>query len=167
MRSNAWLVSSRGFNTLFANKLLVMIDGRTVYSPLFAGVFWDMQNVVLEDVERIEVVSGPGGTLWGANAVNGVINIITKSSKETQGLYASVSAGTYIKDKAEISYGGKLGKKLTYRVYGQHFDRKPMQMPDGTDFTDAWRVTQGGLEWTGTEVMRILILCREIISEAR
>ena len=89
LNSSAWIISARGFNAIFSNKLLVMIDGRTVYSPLFAGVLWDVQNVLLEDVERIEVVSGPGGTLWGANAVNGVINIITKSASETQGLYLS------------------------------------------------------------------------------
>jgi iron complex outermembrane receptor protein len=81
--SHDWAITARGFNTALANKLLVMIDGRTVYTPLFSGVFWDVQNVLLEDVERIEVISGPGGTLWGANAVNGVINIITKSARDT------------------------------------------------------------------------------------
>ena len=83
---NKWAITCRGFNEAFANKMLVMIDGRTVYTPLFAGVFWDVQDVMLEDVDRIEVIRGPGGTLWGANAVNGVINIITKSAKDTQGL---------------------------------------------------------------------------------
>src|SRR5690606_22529132 len=82
--SSQWAISARGFNNVLANKLLVMIDGRTVYTPLYAGVFWDVQNLVLEDVDRIEVISGPGGTLWGSNAVNGVINIITKHSKESQ-----------------------------------------------------------------------------------
>src|SRR5947207_8686075 len=85
-RSQEWAISARGFNNTLANKLLVMIDGRAVYTPLYAGVFWDVQNVLLEDVDRIEVVSGPGGTLCGANAVNGVINIITRSAKDTQGL---------------------------------------------------------------------------------
>jgi outer membrane cobalamin receptor len=83
--SSAWNISARGFNANLSNKLLVLIDGRTVYSPLFSGVFWDVQNVILEDLDRIEVISGPGGTLWGANAVNGVINVITKSAQETQG----------------------------------------------------------------------------------
>ena len=83
--SRQWAISARGFNNTLANKLLVMIDGRAVYTPLYAGVFWEVQHVLLEDVDRIEVVSGPGGTLWGANAVNGVINIITKSAKDTQG----------------------------------------------------------------------------------
>ena len=83
--SHDWAISARGFNTNLGNKLLVMIDGRTVYTPLYSGVFWDVQDYLLEDVDRIEVISGPGGTLWGANAVNGVINIITKAAKDTQG----------------------------------------------------------------------------------
>jgi iron complex outermembrane recepter protein len=85
LNSSAWIVGVRGFNTLFSNKLLVMIDGRTIYTPLFGGVIWDLQHVLLEDVERIEVVSGPGGTLWRANAVNGVINVVTRKSSNTQG----------------------------------------------------------------------------------
>src|SRR5215510_6909551 len=85
--SRQWAISARGFNNTLANKLLVMIDGRAVYTPLYAGVFWDVQNVLLEDVDRIEVVSGPGGTLWGANAVNGVINVVSKEARQTQGLY--------------------------------------------------------------------------------
>jgi iron complex outermembrane receptor protein len=153
MNSSAWIIGARGFNTIFANKLLVMIDGRTVYTPLFAGVFWDMQNVLLEDVERIEVVSGPGGTLWGANAVNGVINIITKSSKETAGLYASVAAGTFIKDNAAIRLGGKIGKKIGYRIYGEHFDRNPTKLDNGSNNMDRWGLTQGGfrIDWDGNK----------------
>ena len=88
-----YAVSARGFNNPFANKLLVLIDGRTVYSPLFSGVFWDAQDVVLEDIDRIEVISGPGATLWGANAVNGVINIITRSAADTQGTLLAGGAG--------------------------------------------------------------------------
>src|SRR5690606_16734235 len=83
VNASQWAISARGFNNVLANKLLVLIDGRSVYTPLYAGVFWDVQNLILEDIDRIEVISGPGGTLWGANAVNGVINIITKSSKDT------------------------------------------------------------------------------------
>ena len=99
--SHEWAITARGFNAAplrnntLSNKLLVMIDGRSVYTPLFGGVFWDVQNVLLEDIDRIEVVSGPGGTLWGANAVNGVINIITKKAKETQGMYVTASTGTF------------------------------------------------------------------------
>jgi iron complex outermembrane receptor protein len=123
LNSSAWIIGARGFNAIFANKLLVMIDGRTVYSPLFAGVFWDVQNVLLEDVDRIEVISGPGGTAWGANAVNGVINIITKKASETQGVYASVGTGNYLRRNASLRYGGKLGPNLSYRLYGMHADR--------------------------------------------
>src|SRR6185503_2537412 len=93
VNSHDWAISARGFNNTLANKLLVMIDGRSVYTPLDAGVFWDVQNVLLEDVDRIEVVSGPGGTLWGANAVNGVINIVTKSARDTQGLLIEGGGG--------------------------------------------------------------------------
>jgi iron complex outermembrane receptor protein len=146
LHANAWIISSRGFNTIFANKLLVMIDGRTVYTPLFGGVVWELQNVLLEDVDRIEVVSGPGGTLWGANAVNGVINIITKSSKETQGLYASGLAGTFVNNMEALRYGGRVGQKIHYRVYGQHYDRNPTTKADGTEYTDAWGMTQGGFK---------------------
>ena len=150
LNANAWIISSRGFNTLFANKLLVMIDGRTVYTQLFAGVFWDLQNVLLEDIDRIEVVSGPGGALWGTNAVNGIINIITKRSTETQGVYVSALAGTFIKDHAAVRWGGKIGKKFAYKIYGQHFDRNATQNLSGTDNPDAWGLTQGGfrMDWT-------------------
>ncbi len=153
LNANAWIISSRGFNTIFANKLLVMIDGRTVYTPLFGGVLWELQNALLEDVDRIEVVSGPGGTLWGVNAVNGVINIITKNSKETRGLYVSALGGTFVKDKASVRYGSKIGENISLKVYGQHSDRNPTRMQNGTDYTDAWRSTQAGfrMDWNGTK----------------
>src|SRR5690606_9775906 len=93
VNASQWAISARGFNNVLANKLLVLIDGRTVYTPMYAGVFWDSQHVMLDNIERIEVISGPGGALWGANAVNGVINIITKSSKETQGAFVEVGYG--------------------------------------------------------------------------
>src|ERR1051325_6148623 len=91
---NKWAISSRGSNGRFANKLLVLIDGRSVYTPLFSGVYWNVQDVLLEDVDRIEIIRGPGATLWGANAVNGVINIITKKAKDTQSALVSAGAGT-------------------------------------------------------------------------
>ncbi|GAB2769483.1 hypothetical protein GCM10027275_09970 [Rhabdobacter roseus] len=150
LNATSWIISARGFNTIFANKLLVMIDGRSVYTPFFGGVLWELQHVLLEDVDRIEVVSGPGGTLWGANAVNGVINVVTRSSADTQGTYASGSWGTFVKNTQALRYGGKIGEKVTYRVYGQRADRAPTRWPDGTTNHDAWRVIQGGFrtDWS-------------------
>lgn len=145
LSSSVWLISARGFNSIFSNKLLVMIDGRTVYTPLYGGVLWEQQNVLLEDIDHIEVVSGPGGSLWGANAINGVINIVTKSTKHTQGLYGSVAAGTFLKDMAALRYGGKIGDKLYYKIYSQHFDRNATTMASGAKNPDAWRMTQAGL----------------------
>ncbi|MDQ3015589.1 MAG: TonB-dependent receptor plug domain-containing protein, partial [Bacteroidota bacterium] len=148
--SHDWGISARGFNgapvasSSLADKLLVMIDGRTVYTPLFGGVYWDVQNVILEDIDRIEVVSGPGGTLWGSNAVNGVVNVITKSAKESQGLYLTGSVGTFIQDQAGIRYGGQIDSSLFYRVYGQRFDYGETQLADGNDAGDDWSITQGG-----------------------
>ncbi len=158
-RSNTWLIGSRGFNTLFANKLLVMIDGRTVYTPLFAGVFWEMQHVLLEDIDKIEVVSGPGGALWGANAVNGIINVITKNTRETTGLYASGTLGTLLRNQAEIRYGGKIDERTSFKVYGLHFNRDNFKRPDGTDADDAWHSSQGGfqVDWTDDRNDRLMV----------
>jgi len=149
VNSHDWAISARGFNNTIANKLLVMIDGRTVYTRLYAGVFWDVQNVLLEDLDRIEVVSGPGGTLWGANAVNGVINIITKSAKDTQGTYLSGAGGSLLQDFGAARYGGSIGTNLYYRVYGQRFDRNSTVFPSGQDAADSSEMTQGGfrLDW--------------------
>ncbi|WP_256011894.1 TonB-dependent receptor plug domain-containing protein [Desertivirga xinjiangensis] len=140
-----WIISSRGFNSIYSNKLLVMIDGRNVYSPLFAGVFWDAQNVLLEDVDRIEVISGPGGTQWGGNAVNGVINIITKKTRETKGLFVSETVGSFVKGGLEARYGGKINDKIFYKVYAQHLSRNNTHRVDGTGNTDDWALNQGGL----------------------
>ena len=114
-----WAISARGFNISTANKLLVLLDGRTIYSPLFSGVFWDVQDVVLADIDRIEVIRGPGGTLWGANAVNGVVNIITKPAADTQGGYVTLSAGTETRAIATARYGGTTGGGTAYRAYAK------------------------------------------------
>jgi len=142
--SYAWVVSSRGFDATYANKLQVMIDGRTVYTPLYAGVLWDAQSVLLEDVDRIEAVSGPGGALWGANAVNGVINVVTKSARDTQGLYVSGAGGSFLQDYGAVRYGGQVGSNLFYRVYGQRSDFDSTFNPDGSEGTNSWNLTQGG-----------------------
>lgn len=146
----AWGISARGMNAApaqnnaFANKLLVMIDGRSVYNPLFGGVFWDVQNVLLEDVERIEIVSGPGGTLWGSNAVNGVINVVTRSARSTQGLYFSQANGNFWENHTAIRYGGRIGDDLYYRVYGLGFSHDNAYLASGDDANDAWDLVQGG-----------------------
>jgi iron complex outermembrane receptor protein len=113
-----YAITARGFNNAVGNKLLVLIDGRTVYSPLFSGVFWDQQDVMLDDVERIEVISGPGATLWGANAVNGVINVITRTATDTQGTLVSAGLGNR-EQNAAFRYGGALGDAGHFRVYGK------------------------------------------------
>lgn len=144
--SSQWVVGIRGFTSLtgrLSPSLLVLIDGRSVYSPLFAGVFWEVQDLLLEDIERIEVIRGPGGTLWGANAVNGVINIITKHSKETQGGLATLGGGTEERTFGGVRYGGAVGERLHYRVYGKFFNRDALFHPTGEDFDD-WRMAQGG-----------------------
>jgi iron complex outermembrane recepter protein len=148
--SSQWAVSARGFNNVLANKLLVLIDGRTVYTPLYAGVFWDVQNLPLESVDRIEVISGPGGALWGANAVNGVINIITKRAEETQGLAVEAGGGTELHAFGVLRYGGRLGSGTSYRVYGQGFGRGATVTADGADAGDAWGFGQGGfrMDWS-------------------
>ena len=142
--AGAWVVTTRGFSNIFANKLLVMIDGRVVYTPLYAGVIWDMQNVLLEDIEQIEIVSGPGASLWGSNAVNGVINIITKNSKDTQGLYVSAGGGTALQDFSAIRYGGKIGDNSYFRFYAQRYDYDNFTLTNGTANSDRWDYTQGG-----------------------
>src|SRR5881409_1395033 len=121
--SRQWAISARGFNGTTANKLLVLIDGRTVYTPLFSGVFWDVEEVPLADIDRIEVISGPGATLWGANAVNGVINVIIKNAGETQGVLATAGGGTELRGVGTARYGGTLGSTAHYRVYGTGFGR--------------------------------------------
>ncbi len=142
--ANKWAVSSRGFNDLFANKLLVLIDGRTVYTPLFSGVFWDVQDTLLEDIERIEVIRGPGGTLWGANAVNGVINIITKKAQDTQGSLVTVATGNLEHNQEGLRYGGKLGESGYFRAYAKHFSRDNFVDTTGADAADKWDQQRGG-----------------------
>jgi iron complex outermembrane receptor protein len=144
MDANRWAISARGFGSQFANKMLVLIDGRTVYTPLFSGVYWDQQNVVLEDVERIEVVRGPGAALWGANAVNGVINVVTKSAHDTQGVMLVGGAGSELKGTATARYGGSFGDDGAWRIYGHGFDQDSLRTMGATDGSDDWKMAQGG-----------------------
>jgi len=147
--SRQWAISARGFNSTTANKLLVLIDGRTVYTPLFSGVFWDVQDVPLADIDRIEVISGPGAALWGANAVNGVINVISRNSKDTQGLLVSGGGGMELRGFGDARYGGTLSPAAHFRAYGKGFARQPTVLPTGLDATDDWHAAQGGfrVDW--------------------
>ena len=143
-------VTARGFNgfpvanSSLANKLLVLIDGRSVYTPLFGGVYWDVQNVLQENIKQIEVISGPAGALWGTNAVNGVVNVISKTAKETQGIYASVAAGLSLQDFGAVQFGSRIDTSFYYRAYIQRYDYRSSTLTNGEDAGDAWNITQGG-----------------------
>jgi iron complex outermembrane receptor protein len=141
--SSKWSIGIRGFGSRLTRDVLVLIDGRTVYTTLLAGTYWEVQNVLLDDVDRIEVIRGPGGTIWGPNAVNGVINIITKSSKDTHGALASVGGGNVDEGFVNARYGGGNGRSFDYRAYVLGFDRGPEFHSDRADF-DRWRAAQGG-----------------------
>jgi iron complex outermembrane receptor protein len=147
---NKWAIGSRGFNGRFDNKLLVLIDGRSVYTPLFSGVYWNIQDVMLEDIDRIEVIRGPGATLWGANAVDGVINIITKPAASTQSAIVTAGGGTEERGSAGVRYGGKVGDDTHYRIYGKYFDWGPSDYISGGTANDGWHAIRGGFraDWT-------------------
>lgn len=148
--SNKWAVSSRGLGGEFSNKLLVMVDGRTVYTPVFSNTYWDTQNTLLEDLDRIEVIRGPGATLWGANAVNGVINIITKSSADTQGGLVSLGTGNIDEVLSGFRYGGQLNSSTTGRVYLTYNQRDSFDLlADDTDANDDWNNLAGGFRLDG------------------
>jgi iron complex outermembrane receptor protein len=147
--ASGYTIGARGFNGSTSNKLLVLIDGRSVYTPLFAGVFWDAQDVMLEDIDRIEVISGPGGTLWGVNAVNGVINIITRPATSTQGGLLPAGIGNRDADVA-VRYGGSFGPGVQYRLYGMYFDQYHTKTDAESTLDDAWHKSQGGfrIDWS-------------------
>lgn len=138
-----YVITARGFANSDGNKLLVLIDGRSVYTPLSSGVSWDAQDVAIDDIERIEVISGPGGTLWGTNAVNGVINVITKSAAATQGGLLVAGAGNRLRD-ASVRQGGLLGDHGAYRVYAKAFDERHSDNAFGAANDDAWHKQQIG-----------------------
>src|SRR5467141_1585713 len=141
--SNTWSLGVRGFGSALSRSVLVLIDGRSVYTPLFAGVYWQVQDTLLEDIERIEVIRGPGGTIWGANAVNAVINIITKRAQETHGTLASTGGGNVDQGFFNFRYGAGNSKGFNYRIYGKGFTRGPEFHPDHQQFDD-WRMGQVG-----------------------
>ena len=155
----SWAVSARGFNGTFANKLLVMIDGRTVYSPIFGGVHWDSQDALIDDIDRIEVMRGPGAVMWGANAVNGVVNIITKAAQRTQGTQVTLGSGTQDQALTRFRHGGAAGRRGFYRFYAQHTLRSGDRNDQGALGTARWSFLQGGFrgDWTPTGADNITV----------
>lgn len=149
--SDKWSIGIRGFGSRLTRDVLVLIDGRTVYTTLLAGTYWEVQDTLLEDVDRIEVIRGPGGTISGPNAVNGVINIITKKATETYGTYVSAGGGNVDQGLLSVRYGGG-SDKLSYRMYGKSFTRGPEYHSDNANFDD-WRAVRGGfrVDWAHTD----------------
>ena len=141
---STWAISARGFNGEYSDKLLVLIDGRTVYTPIFSGVFWDAQDVPLDSIARIEVIRGPGATVWGANAVNGVISIITKSARDTQRGMVTAHGGTLEHIGGMIRYGGPLGSRGAYRVFTDGFEMGHFLTPEHQNGEDDWYIFHGG-----------------------
>jgi iron complex outermembrane recepter protein len=150
INANTWAISARGFNAEFSNALLVLVDGRNVYTPTFGGVFWDTLDVPLEDIERIEVIRGPGASVWGANAVNGVVNIITKKASETKGAMLVTGGGNLDQGFGTAQYGDSLGKETDYRVYSNYFNQNHLPSLTGQQGDDGWHLLQAGFRADST-----------------
>jgi len=150
--ANKWAISCRGFNNRFANKLLLLIDGHSAYTPTFAGVFWETQDILIEDVEQIEVIRGPGATLWGANAVNGIINIISKSARRTQGKLLTLGVGTERRFFTHFRFGSSIGNHFFYRFYLKAVTHDNFVGSEGETMADGWNVSRGGFraDWKCT-----------------
>ena len=159
LNANEWAITIRGFNGLFANKLLVLIDGRSVYTPISAGIFWETLDIPLADIERIEVIRGPGASLWGANAVNGIINVITKSAQETQGGYLDITVGNEDKLLADIRYGIETDDSLQARIFAKYAKRDSLITIDGDDADDDWDLLRGGfrIDWLASVSDRVML----------
>jgi iron complex outermembrane receptor protein len=157
--SSSWAVSARGFSSVNSEKLLVLSDTRSIYTPLFSGVAWDVQDYLLSDVERVEVIRGPGATLWGSNAVNGVINITTRSARDTHGSFASAQLGTFDRASLEARYGDETAGGVNYRVFGKYLDREGT-LNSTPDTDDAWSLGHLGFRTTGMARRAIPSRCR-------
>jgi iron complex outermembrane recepter protein len=159
VESSQWAISARGFNNTLANKMLVLIDGRSVYTPLHAGVFWEIQDLLLADIERIEVISGSGATLWGANAVNGIISITTKRAQDTPGFLVETGSGSQPRSFINFRYGGRFGSNGHYRMYGKAFGRDRTTFSNGRAADDRWHLGQGGfrLDWQKSRVNKFTV----------
>jgi iron complex outermembrane recepter protein len=144
INGSTWAIGARGFNQQFSNKLLVMIDGRIVYTPYFAGRLLGYRRCPLEDIDRIEVIRGPGGSVWGVNAVNGVISIFTKKAADTRGAMVEATAGNQVQGAGTVQYGGALGKKTDYRVFSEYFNNYHLEGFAGQNGADGWHMLRGG-----------------------
>jgi iron complex outermembrane receptor protein len=144
INANQWAISIRGFNSFYSNKVLALIDGRALYQPSFSTVLWDMQDLPLEDIERIEVIRGPGGAIWGPNAMNGVINIITRRARDTQGGLMTAGAGSWRTGDGLLQYGGNIGSEGTYRAFAKYVDVTSSVFPGGQQASDAWHSWAAG-----------------------
>ncbi len=144
INADKWSISIRGFNGRFANKLQVLMDGRSVYNPLFAGILWDQQDTLMEDIERIEIIRGPGAAMWGVNAVNGVINIITKKAADTQGTLLSAGGGSFEQGFISARHGGKINDDTPFRLYAKAFTRDSFRTTTDGNANDAWHSAKGG-----------------------
>ncbi len=147
VNSSQHAISARGFSTVFSNKMLVLVDGRAVYTPLFAGVFWDLQQQMLDDLDRVEVIRGPGGAIWGANAMNGVINVVSQGADKTQGLHSYLGGGNVRQAMGGVRYGGTIGEDLYYRVFASYNRTDDYALPSGAGAGDAWQSMQGGFRF--------------------
>ena len=145
----SWAITARGFNSIFSDKLVALIDNRSVYTPLWSGVYWEQHAWLGDEIDRIEVVRGPGGSKWGTNAVNGAVNIFTRSAEETQGFAASGGIGTEARAFGSMRYGGALGESGWVRMFGGYQDHDASVLTNGVDADDAWDMARVGVRYDG------------------